>query len=176
MTEYRRYRVDGGTYFFTVALYDRRTALLTENIGLLRNAVTEIKRKHPFRIDAMVVLPEHLHCIFTLPENDHDFPMRWRQIKSAFSRQLPATERLSKSRINKHERGIWQRRFWEHAIADQNDFNRHVEYIHFNPVKHRLTERVADWPYSTFFKYVEQGICPLSWGGEYAEELSVAGE
>ena len=176
MTEYRRYRIAGGTYFFTVVLYDRRTALLTEHIDLLRDAVAEVKRKHPFRIDAMVVLPEHLHCILTLPVNDHDFSMRWRQTKSAFSDGLPVTERLSQSRSVKRERGIWQRRFWEHVITDQNDFNRHVNYIHFNPVKHRLTERVADWPYSTFSKYVERGIYPVTWGGDYIEKLSVAGE
>lgn len=176
MADYRRYRVEGGCYFFTVALYDRRQALLTENIDALRGAFSHVKRAHPFHIDAMVVLPEHLHCIWTLPAGDDDFSLRWRQIKAAFSRQLPAGERRSASRTDKHERGIWQRRFWEHAIRDDDDFARHVDYIHFNPVKHGWVGSVADWPYSTFIRYVERGVYPSDWGGDYRETLAEAGE
>ncbi|MGR8980242.1 MAG: REP-associated tyrosine transposase [Gammaproteobacteria bacterium] len=176
MTDYRRYRIKGGTYFFTAALYDRRKALLTENINALRGAFAQVKAAHPFQIDAIVVLPEHLHCIWTLPEGDDDFSMRWRQIKAAFSRQIQHGELRSASRKEKGERGIWQRRFWEHAIRDENDFARHVDYIHFNPVKHGLVDRVADWPHSTFFKYVERGIYPISWGTEYRGDMAVIGE
>jgi putative transposase len=116
MTNYRRYRMKGGCYFFTVALAERWERLLTEYIQGLRTAFREVKAAHPFTIEAIVILPDHLHCIWTLPEGDDDFSTRWRQIKAAFSRQLPNLERRSKSRIAKKERGIWQRWFWKHAI------------------------------------------------------------
>ncbi len=136
----------------------------------------EVKTRHSFHIDAMVVLSEHIHCIWTLPENDHDFSLRWRQIKSAFSRQIPLTEGRSKSRIDKNERGLWQRRFWEHAIRDEADFQRHVDYIHFNPVKHGWVSQVSDWPYSSFSKYVTEGVYPENWGGESVDEDIEVGE
>jgi putative transposase len=136
MTNYRRNFVPGGSYFFTVNLADRRLRLLTDNIDLLRSAFRYARARHPFRLDATVVLPEHLHAIWTLPEGDADFALRWRLIKSAFSRGLPPAEERSNSRSRKSERGIWQRRYWEHSLRDENDFARHVDYIHFNPVKH----------------------------------------
>lgn len=176
MANYRRYRVKGGTYFFTVAIYNRRQALLVDHIDALRDAFAEVKRAHPFHIDAIVILPEHMHCIWTLPEGDDAFSMRWRQIKSAFTEQLPDVEPRSASRKRKGERGIWHRRFWDHIIRDDNDFARHVDYIHFNPVKHGWVKQVADWPYSTFFRYVERGVYPLSWGSDYSDDLEVAGE
>jgi len=176
MTDYRRYRVAGGCYFFTVTLNDRRTQLLTKHIDELRVAIKSVKQTHPFHIDAMVVLPEHLHCILTLPENDKDFSLRWRQIKSNFSRQIPKGEACSQSREKKHERGIWQRRFWEHVIRDDEDFSRHVDYIYFNPVKHGLVESVADWPYSTFHRDMQRGIYSKSWGSSYVDVLGNAGE
>ena len=117
MTEYRRYKVKGVCYFFTVNLANRRQQLLTENIDLLRQAFWKVKRKHPFAIDAIVILPEHLHCVWTLPEHDMDFSLRWRQIKSEFSRQFESSEPVSVSRMNKQERGIWQRRFWERCFT-----------------------------------------------------------
>jgi len=165
MTDYRRYRVTGGTYFFTVNLADRKGALLTEHIDTLRNAFRDVKKAHPFQLDAIVIMPEHLHTIWTLPEDDDDFSLRWRQIKSAFSRQIETGERITKSRSRKQERGIWQRRFWEHAIRDDRDFARHVDYIHFNPVKHGYVQQVADWPYSSFHKYVQLGVCSRDWCG-----------
>jgi len=176
MTNYRRFKIQGGCYFFTVALNNRRCSLLTEHIDLLREAMNTVKAKHPFRVDSIVVLPEHLHCIWTLAENDADFSLRWRQIKSAFSRCIPDTEIRSKSRIRKKERGIWQRRFWEHAIRDEQDFEKHVDYIYFNPVKHGLVKSVMDWPYSSFHRDVELGIYPSSWGMEYVEKINVVGE
>jgi len=150
MTDYRRYRLKGGAYFFTVNLAERKRNLLTEHIDALRGAFREIKQTHPFQIDAIVVLPDHLHTLWTLPKGDDDFSLRWRQIKSAFSREIEKGERISKSRMQKQERGIWQRRFWEHAIRNEQDYTLHVDYIHFNPVKHGYVRQVADWPYSSF--------------------------
>ena len=173
MTEYRRYKIKGGCYFFTVNLANRRQQLLTENIDLLRQAFRKVKRKHPFTIDAIVILPEHLHCVWTLPEHDMDFSLRWRQIKSEFSRQFESSEPLSISRMSKQERGIWQRRFWEHHLRDETDFNRHIDYIHFNPVKHGHVDAVKDWPYSSFHRYVKRGILPMDWAGKGIEDLDL---
>lgn len=163
MTDYRRYRVKGGTYFFTVNLVERKRRLLTERIDDLRNAFRKVKQVHPFHIDAIVILPDHLHALWTLPEGDDDFSLRWRQIKAAFSRAIATGERISKSRMQKMERGIWQRRFWEHAIRDERDFNNHLDYIHGNPLKHKLVEQIIDWPYSSFHRYVRLGVYPSDW-------------
>ena len=179
MSEYRRVWVPGGTYFFTVNLLARKkNDLLIRNIELLREVVRRVKRKHPFIIHGWVVLPNHFHCIINLPEGDSDFALRIRLIKSGFSKQLPKNERLSESRIKRGERGIWQRRYWEHMIRDQSDFSAHMDYIHINPVKHGLVNQVKDWPYSTFHKSVEDGIYDEDWAGsmeadevEYGDEL-----
>ncbi|QLH40389.1 MAG: transposase [Defluviicoccus sp.] len=137
MPDYRRFRVPGGSAFFTVTLRQRRdTTLLTDRIELLRNAVRRVRRARPFRIDAWVVLPEHLHCIWTLPPGDADNATRWRLIKSFFVRELPPTEWRSSTRVRSGERGIWQRRFWEHAILDDADYAAHMDCVHFNPVTH----------------------------------------
>jgi putative transposase len=170
MTGYRRNFVPGGCYFFTVNLTDRSARLLTDHIGLLRSAFRETRIRHPFTIDAIVVLPDHLHAIWTLPDRDQDFATRWRLIKSAFSRAVPKTEAISASRARKSERGIWQRRYWEHTLHDERDFERHVDYIHFNPVKHGHTKRVADWPFSSFHRMVRLGIYPVDWAGDIADE------
>jgi putative transposase len=130
MTDYRRNFVPGGSFFFTVNLVDRRLRLLSERIETLRLAFRETHMRHPFTIDAMVVLPDHLHAVWTLPEGDAAFAMRWRQIKSTFSRNLSSDEPISASRAAKGERGIWQRRYWEHTIRDEDDFARHIDYIH----------------------------------------------
>ncbi|MFZ2452728.1 MAG: transposase [Methylovulum miyakonense] len=169
MTNYRRYRIEGGCYFFTVNLAERKRQLLVEHIGLLRAAFREVMVAHPFKVEAVVVLPDHLHTIWTLPEDDTDFSLRWRQIKSAFSRGLVKNDRISASRARKQERGIWQRRFWEHAIRDSNDFQRHVDYIHYNPVKHGYVGQVTDWPYSSFHRFVHLGYLPVDWAGGAAE-------
>ncbi len=165
MTSYRRARVCGATYFFTVNLADRDSALLTQRIGDLREALRYVRLRHPFAIEAMVVLPDHLHAVWTLPEGDADHSLRWRVVKGFFSRRVARIERRSASRIAKGERGIWQRRYWEHLIRDEADLRRHVEYIHFNPVKHGHVECVADWPYSTFHRFVAEGRLPREWGG-----------
>jgi putative transposase len=146
---------------------------LIREINLLRDAVRKVRKRHPFQIDAWVVLPEHLHCVWTLPPGDSDFSMRWRLIKSGFSRALPKTERLSKVRKAAGERGIWQRHYWEHLIRDDVDYQRHVDYVHVNPLKHALVKRVADWPYSTFHQYVTQGIYLPNWCGDI--DISVSG-
>ena len=139
--------------------------LLVEQVALLRHAFRYVRRRHPFDIHAVVVLPDHLHSIWTLPEGDSDFALRWRLIKSAFSRGLPVDERISASRASKGERGIWQRRYWEHTLRDEADFVRHADYIHFNPVKHGYVSRVCDWPYSSFSRMVRLGVYPLDWAG-----------
>ena len=175
MTDYRRTRVAGGTYFFTVNLHDRTSDLLVRNIDHLRKAVRRIRASKPLRIDAWVVLPEHMHCIWTLPEGDADFSSRWKDIKTAFSIALPNEEHRSPSRAGKGERGIWQRRFWEHTIRDERDYAAHVDYVHFNPVKHGLVTDVRDWPYSSFHRHVARGAYPAAWAGGQVE-LSTAGE
>jgi putative transposase len=176
MTNYRRNFLPGGSYFFTVNLADRRSHLLTNHIELLRGAFRDVRAGHPFTLAATVVLPDHLHAIFTLPDGNADFATRWRLIKSAFSRGLPDGERVSDSRARKGERGIWQRRYWEHTLRDENDYERHVHYIHFNPVKHGHVRRVSDWPFSTFHQMVRLGIYPQDWGGESGEPGSGFGE
>jgi putative transposase len=160
MTSYRRNFVPGASYFFTVNLADRRLRLLTQHVEDLRAAFRYTQKRHPFAVEATVVLPDHLHAIWTLPDGDADFALRWRLIKTEFSRALPASEEISESRSQKGERGIWQRRYWEHTLRDEKDFERHVEYIHFNPVKHGHVTRVSDWPYSSFHRMVRLGIYP----------------
>ncbi len=170
MVRYRRNFIAGGSFFFTVNLAERRLRLLTENIDALRTAFRDTRVAHPFTIEAIVVLPDHLHAIWTLPENDHDFATRWRLIKSGFSRVLPTGERISESRDSKGERGIWQRRYWEHTLRDERDLACHMDYIHFNPVKHGYVARVADWPYSSFHRMVRMGIYPPDWAGDAKDE------
>ena len=165
MPDYRRNRVPGGTYFFTVNQLDRRRRLLIEHIEVLRSAMRGVRNRQPFHIDAWVVLPDHLHCLWTLPPGDTDYSGRWRAIKKAFSKALPETESLSEVRRARHERGIWQRRFWEHTIRDERDYAAHMDYVHFNPVRHGWVTRVADWPYSSFHRLVRAGVYPGDWGG-----------
>ena len=166
MPNYRRALESGGRFFFTVDLLEQRQTLLVDEIALLREAVATTRRSHPFKIDAFVVLPDHIHAIWTLPPDDRDFSMRWRLIKSHFARAIPKQERLSDVRIARAERGIWQRRFWEHLIRDDTDYARHIAYCYINPVKHGLVQRVRDWPHSSFHRDVEAGIVPLDWAGE----------
>ncbi|NWL16083.1 transposase [Pseudoalteromonas sp. Scap03] len=163
---YRRNYQPGGTYFFTVNLQDRKKSLLVEHIDLLREAVRWVKMHKPFYIDAWVVLPDHMHAVLTLPKGDSYYSGRWREIKKRFSKGLPKNEHLSLARVNKNERGIWQRRFWEHTIVDERDYWHHVNYVHFNPLKHGLVERVIDWPHSSFHKAVASGMYSRNWCGE----------
>jgi putative transposase len=172
MTDYRRNRVPGGTYFFTVNLLDRRSDLLVREVDTFREAVRRVRAKAPFHIDAWVVLPEHMHCMWTLPEGDTNFSARWQAIKTDFSRHITVGEPRSASRASKGERGIWQRRFWEHTILDDRDYGAHLDYVHFNPVKHGLVTQAACWPYSSFHRCVAKGYYPPAWEGasmEFAE-------
>jgi putative transposase len=162
---YRRAGVPGASYFFTVNLAERSRTLLVDHADVLRAVIREVRSRHPFRIDAMVVLPDHLHAIWTLPEKDKDFSIRWMLIKSGFSRRLPTGERRNRSRMAKGERGIWQRRFWEHLIRDEKDYERHVDYIHYNPVKHGYVTRPVDWPHSSIHRFIAQGIVGPDWAG-----------
>ncbi|MGK7882855.1 MAG: transposase [Crocosphaera sp.] len=167
--QYRRAKTPGATYFFTLVTYRRRPILgESENIDLLREAFRYVIKKHPFKIDAIVILPEHLHCLWTLPENDANFSTRWRLIKSYFSRKCRAYYQgnMTLSRTKKGEKAIWQRRFWEHQIRDNRDFINHVEYIHYNPVHHGLVNAPKDWSYSSFHRYVEAGVYDVMWGAE----------
>ena len=173
---YRRARTEGGTYFFTVNLADRSSTLLVDAIDILRDAMRLVQRRHPFHIDAIVILPDHLHAIWTLPPNDAAFAKRWGLIKAGFSRNLPCMERRSDSRKKKGERGIWQRRYWEHMIRDDEDYARHVDYIHVNPVKHGHALHPVAWPYSSIHRYVRDGILPSDWSGLVKAEERMFGE
>jgi putative transposase len=165
MPNYRRNRIPGATYFFTVNLRDRGSGLLVTQIDALRQAVRDVHRQLPFRIDAWVVLPDHMHCLWTLPQGDTDFPDRWRRIKAAFSKSMPHTEEVSPARLRKGERGLWQRGYWEHTIRDDRDYAAHMDYIHFNPVKHGFVQDPSNWPYSSFHRCVAAGLYPAGWLG-----------
>jgi len=164
MVQYRRNLLLGGTFFFTVTLHDRRAKYLTEHIELLRTAMRQTAQRLPFQTHAIVVLPEHLHALWTLPPGDANYPARWRSIKTSFSRSL-VTQGIQLDKTPRGEYLLWQRRYWEHTIQNDDDFRRHVDYIHFNPVKHGWVTRVANWPYSSFHRYVARGELPEDWGG-----------
>ena len=170
MPRYRRNYVEGGTYFFTVVTYMRRPLLYDMAISLLEEELKACISLKPFTVEAMVILPDHLHCIWTLPPLDYDFSFRWRVIKTSFTKEYirrvgAPPEESTVSMQKKGEKGIWQRRFWEHHIRDDADLQRHVAYIHYNPVKHGLVRRLSDWPHSSFHRYVREGWLPLEWAG-----------
>jgi putative transposase len=163
MPGYRRNRVPGGTYFFTVNLANRRSDLLVREVETLRSAIRAVRLATPFHIDAWVILPDHMHCIWTLPEDDADFSGRWRAIKIRFTKALPNIESSRPEGLANHGRGIWQKRFWEHTIRDERDYGAHMDYVHFNPVKHGFAAHPAAWPYSTFHKCVALGLYDPAW-------------
>ncbi len=166
MPNYRRAWHPGGTYFFTVNLLQRvGDDLLTREIDRLREAATHVRRTRPFTIHGWVVLPDHLHCVISLPPADDDFALRWRLIKAKFAKAIPLVERRSAVRRRRGERGIWQRRYWEHLIRSDDDFAAHMDYVHINLVRHGLVKRVAEWPFSTFHRLVRQGVYPPDWAG-----------
>lgn len=167
--QYRRAKYKGGYYFFTVNLMDRKSDLLIRKIDDLRAAFVTVKNRHPFSIVAIAVMPEHLHAIWRLPENDNNYPQRWSLIKAGFSRRQSRAEQIRESRRAKRERGIWQRRYWEHLIRNEEDLERHVNYIHYNPVKHGLVAQASDWPYSSVHSYIDSGTISHHWGGVYGE-------
>ncbi|MCO6441512.1 MAG: transposase [Nitrococcus mobilis] len=161
MPDYRRTWIPGGTYFFTVTLLQRcGNDLLVRHIDQLRDVIQRVRRTRPFTIHGWMVLPDHMHCVLELPVDDADFALRWRLIKAGFAKRVPAQEWRPEVRTRRGERGIWQRRFWEHLIRDEADFSMHMDYLHFNPVKHGLVARVVDWPHSTFHRLVATGVYP----------------
>jgi putative transposase len=169
MREYRRHYRAGGSYFFTVVTHHRQKILLNEDIRTaLRASVNEVRQTMPFKVEAWVLLPDHLHCIWTLPENDDNYSLRWLLIKRGVSKQCKSyfdEKKQSKSRKSRHESTLWQRRFWEHHIRDEEDFERCMNYVHLNPVKHGYVKRPVDWLYSTFHRCVKRGIYEENWGG-----------
>ncbi len=159
MSNYKRVYIPGGIFFFTLVTHHRKPLFADElNIKALRHAFIKVKSIRNFQIDAIVILPDHLHSIWRLPENDVDYSGRWREIKKVTSREI----NFRSNRAN--ERPIWQRRFWEHSIQDEEDWRRHMDYIHYNPVKHGLVTRPADWEWSSFQKLVERGWYEEDWG------------
>jgi putative transposase len=214
MPDYRRARTPGATYFFTLVSYQRRPSLCDDPVrAALRDAITIVRREHPFTIDAWVLLPDHLHCIWTLPEHDHAYSVRWSMIKRLVTQRVGAHGApyniggaypyyhngrvrrahhrdptqihpdhredfpiVSASRLRRREGAIWQRRFWEHRVSDQADRNRCIDYLHWNPVKHGHVDRVVDWPYSTFHRFVREGLYPEDWGGQGVIEDGAFGE
>jgi len=182
MPQYRRLRIPGGTYFFTVVTYQRQPFLTDSRCqNILADVIREVQVTHPFTMDAWVYLPDHLHCIWTLPEGDADYSKRWGLIKAGFSKQAkPFLQKegfCPETRSRKREVAVWQKRFWEHVIRDESDLRNHLDYIHYNPVKHGLVERVKDWPYSSFHQFVGQGMYDVDWGEDvYAADSQAYGE
>lgn len=176
MSRYRRLKIEGGIFFFTVALADRSSDLLVRQIDRLRHSYKVMQERLPFETIAICILPDHLHALWQLPDGEADFASRWGLFKSSFSRGLPASATRSASKVAKREKGIWQRRYWEHAVRDDVDFERHVDYIHYNPVKHGLVTRVADWRHSSFHRYVNRGILPADWAGDAKVSFGNFGE
>jgi len=171
MPHYLRPRIPGGTFFFTVVTFRRRKLLITEESrGILEKTINKVQSQYPFISEAFVLLPDHLHTIWTLPAGDTDFSKRWGLIKANFSKGTKALfhmkQLVNPSRKQRQETTIWQRRFWEHLIRDDDDFQKHFDYLHYNPVKHGLVQRVKDWPHSSFHRYVKEGIYPEDWGAE----------
>lgn len=178
MSNYRRVYIPGSTYFFTLTAYKRKPIFDNEEVRvLLRQAMDDVKRKYPFEINAVTLLPDHLHCVLTLPDNDSDYSKRWSMIKRYVSQGIAkhaivrnqndvvgcAVRTNAQSRTKRRESAVWQRRFWKHAIRDARDYDNHVHYCYWNPVKHGYVQRVADWPYSTFHRDVKLGMFPLDW-------------
>ena len=170
MPDYRRAQIEGGCYFFTVVTAERRPILTRDDVRrALRSGIERVRERMPFAIDAWVLLPDHMHCIRTLPDGDRDFSKRWSMIKRLVSQQVCGAHGApyrTASHRRRRESGFWQRRFWEHSIRDEEDFRRHVDYVHWNPVKHGLVNRVAEWPYSSFRRLVRDGVYPVGWGGD----------
>ena len=170
MSNYKRIKSEGGTFFFTVVTYKRQPVFdIPECIKHLRSSIKETRRSYPFHIDAWALLPEHMHCIWTLPDKDCDYSRLWGLIKQGFtkrSRGLLPYNANSLSRTKHREASVWQRRFWEHEIRNEEDFNNHIDYIHYIPVKHGHVKRARDWPFSTFHRYAKQGIYPVDWAGD----------
>ena len=175
MVNYRRVYIEGGMYFFTVTLKNRKSNTLTNHIDTLRDSFAFVKKHQPFDIIAIVILPEHLHCIWQLPNNDDNYAGRWRAIKSRFTRSLIKLG-INLHKNNRGEYNLWQARYWEHTIRDEADLLHHINYIHYNPVKHGWVNSVKDWPYSSFHRFVAQGQLAANWGLTEIDTLNDYGE
>lgn len=180
MSEYRRANLKGGTYFFTVVTHNRQQLLLNDEVRVaLREGIEKTRILFPFQINAWVLLPDHLHCIWSLPEGDADYTKRWGMIKRHTSQRcahlVNIEQRPSISKLKRKESNFWQRRYWEHQIRDDADLAKHIDYIHWNPMKHGLVDKVSDWPYSTFHRYVAEDIYPKNWCGSGETELNDTG-
>lgn len=181
MSRYRRANTPGATYFFTIVTYRRRTFLCDNLVRLaLRAAIQKVRARHPFQIDAWVLLPDHLHTIWTLSDSDADFSLRWQLIKRHVTRQcrelLHQPDLMTASKTRHRESTLWQRRYWEHLIRNDADYERHMHYLHYNPVKHGLVKQVKDWPYSSFHRHMENGIYDENWGTSMFGEDGSFGE
>lgn len=180
MPQYIRSYTEGATYFFTLVSYNRRKIFCEDDfLKALRNSIKFIQQQYPFEIIAWVQLPDHLHCVWQMTANDTDYSMRWSQIKRLTTQACPQyhlpTHELNHSKVSRNERGIWQRRFFEHQIKNEADFTNCMDYIHYNPVKHGLVERVIDWPYSSFHRYLKVGNYSVDWGDnliDFSERFS----
>ncbi|MDY7006319.1 MAG: transposase [Cyanobacteriota bacterium] len=176
MSNYRRPKIFGGTYFITQVTSQRDTWLCSK-VGrkALREAIERVREKHPFSIDAFVLLPEHFHCLWTLPPNDRDFSKRLRLIKTYvtkhYGQELSINQEISLSRQKRKESNLWQRRFWEHLIRDERDFAVHCDYIHYNPVRHGLCANPQDWQFSSIHRFIAQEIYPANWGRDGSPEI-----
>ncbi|MGE3920634.1 MAG: transposase [Gammaproteobacteria bacterium] len=167
MSNYRRVFIPGAKYFFTLVTYNRQPLLTsTQSIKRIYDAFKYVLKKLPFTIDGLVILPDHLHCIWQLPEDDYDYPQRWNLIKRYFSLGVHS-EKINKRR----EKNIWQKRYWEHLIRDEDDLETHLDYIYYNPVKHGFVTKPSDWPYSTFHRDVERGLYKIDWGSDTISKI-----
>ena len=169
MPNYRRIKIKGGTYFFTLVTYHRKRLFLHKKANeLFLEALDHVRKFHPFSLQAYCILPDHIHMLWEMPNNDANYSIRIGEIKKRFSKHYIAEfgnpNIKNKTQRNRGESGIWQRRFWEHYIRDEDELNRYVDYIHYNPVQHGLTNQVSDWAASSFFDFVEQGYYDDHWG------------
>ncbi|WP_133512989.1 REP-associated tyrosine transposase [Candidatus Thiosymbion oneisti] len=169
MTSWRRVYQPGGTVFFTLVT-EGRAPILTTSDGrrILRSVMSACRERWPFKIPATVLLPDHLHTIWTLPDGDSDYSTRWAWLKKEFTKawlESGGTEQvISLSRRSNRRRGVLQRRFWEHTIRDERDFQRHLNYIHYNPVRHGYADCAVKWPWSSFHRYLRNGMYTAEWG------------
>ena len=172
MPNYRRVRIYGGTYFFTLTTFKRREIFLKSDARtIFLEAIKHVMEFHPFSNEAYCILPDHIHLLWRMPEDDADYSLRISEIKKRFSMSFQAKYPYivirDESQLKRKESGVWQRRFWEHYIRDENDLRNHIDYIHYNPVKHGLVRQVKDWPSSSFFDYVRLGHYEVDWGDSY---------
>lgn len=164
MATYRRAHVPGATYFFTVVTHSRQPLLADQlNINALGRAFRRVREERPFVMEAFVLLPDHLHCLWTLPQGDVDYSSRWRDIKKYASKEFQLANRGS---------GAWQRGFWEHVIRDEHDWQRHIDYIHYNPVKHGWAKAPRDWEWSSFHQCIEKGWYESDWGSQHIPDVA----